>query len=744
MKKFLHILILLVLSLASTVKAQNLVRIYDAETLDPLPYAHVKLTSLGSNETLQTISDENGELEIPFSEEVKLELSYLGYQSFSKTFRPGRTSILYAFPLETQVDEVVVTGSPNEITTKESMYDIAVIPKEELEQRAAINLSDALINQLNIQISRDGVLGSQINLQGLGGSNVKIMIDGVPVIGRLDGNLDLSQINMNNIERIEVVEGPLSAIYGSNAIAGVINLISKQSQKNEVEGFVNGYYESIGTYNLDALVGFKKKRHLVQLSGGRYFFDGWNPTEFDRDMQWNPKEQYFGAVSYTYRTQKDWFHRVKGNYFQDKILNRYDPAGSIPIAFDDWYLTERIDGSYSIQGNFNEHLSFNSTNSFNHYNRIKNRYQKNLTSLESTLILDTENEDNQDTTRANQWMTRTYVSFDNPAKRVSVQAGVDINIENGKGGRFQAEDGSSALIADLAGFISTKIQFNEKISMQPALRYAYNSQFRVLPTPSLQFKYGINERLTFRFNYGMGFRAPSLKEMYLIFNDANHNIFGNKDLVPEQSQNLSTSLSYDSNKKLHKYQLNSKVFYNYKYNAIALTPNENNVFQYINVAEFTSLGAQLDGKYSYKNFTTNLGFSYTGISNNLITNQSGKAAFFFYPQLQSNLSYNFRKANFNISLFNKWNGSKKDFVLTGVDNEPQQVVIDAYNLMDFTVQKGFWENRIRINAGVKNLLNVSNINGASSTGGAHSGSNEGTQIAAGRTYFVGLKIGSKQ
>lgn len=743
MKKFLQISVSIFLGLTFNVQAQNYLQVFDANSLDALPFAHVKLTDVNSNQTINTISDDNGGIEIPFAGDTKIEWSYIGYESLSKIIKPNRTAILYAFALETKVEEVVITGSPKESTIQESMYDVDVIAKEELEQRAAVNLSDALMNQLNVQISRDGVLGSQINLQGLGGNNVKIMIDGVPIIGRLDGNLDLSQINMNNIERIEVVEGPLSAIYGSNAIAGVINLISKKSQQNNTEGFINTYYESIGTYNIDALAGFKKDNHFIQFSGGRYFFDGWNPTEYDRDMQWNPKEQYFGTINYVYRTEKDWFHRLKGNYFQDRILNRYDPAGSIPTAFDDWYFTQRIDGNYAINGSINENLSFNSTNAYNHYNRIKNRYQKDLTTLESTLILDTENEDNQDTTQANQWMTRTYLSWDNPAKRMSIQGGVDINIENGKGGRFQDEDGSAALIADVAGFISTKIQVNEKISIQPALRYAYNSQFSVLPTPSLQFKYGINEKLTFRFNYGMGFRAPSLKEMYLIFNDANHNIFGNKDLVPEQSQNLSSSISFDHKKELHKYQFAAKLFYNYKYNAIALTPNENNVFQYINIAEFTSLGAQMDGKYSFKNFTANLGFSYTGLSNNIFTNQSGENKFSFYPQIQTNLSYNFRKANLSLSLYNKWNGTRKDFILVGVDNTPEQVIIDAYDLMDFTVQKGFWKNRIRVSAGVKNLLNVSNINGTSSTG-AHSGGDNSTQIAAGRTYFVGLKIGSKQ
>lgn len=719
--------------------AQNYLKIYDAQTLEPLVFANVKLTEVNSHKVVQTISDEYGEIEIPFYEETVVEISYIGYEKLRRQIKPGRTGILYVFAIETEVKEVVITGNPKETSTKASMYEVNVIDKEEISKKAAVSLADVLMNELNIQISKDGVLGSQMSLQGLGGSNVKIMIDGVPVIGRLDGNLDLSQINMNNIERIEIVEGPLSAIYGSNAIAGVINLITKQSQKEKVEAYVNTLYESIGTYNIDALVGFKIKNHLIQLNGGRYFFDGWNPTSYDRDLQWNPKEQYFGGINYVYRSKNNWFYKVKGNYFQDKIENRYNPDGSLPEAFDDYYYTKRIDGSYSINGEINEHLSFNSNNAYNYYNRIKNKYRKDLSTLESTLVLDSDGEDNQDTTMANQWMTRTFISYENEDKIISFQTGIDFNVENGKGGRFKDEDGSAAVIADLAAFVSTKIKVNEKLDLQPALRYGYNSQFKTLPTPSFLLKYKANEKLTYRFNYGMGYRAPSLKEIYLVFNDANHNIFGNKDLVPEQSQNLSTSLNYENKKNFHKYIIEPKLFYNYKYNAIVLTPDDNNMYQYINIEKYTSLGAQFNFKYKWKNLSANYGFSYIGVSNNSYTANKELNKFFFYPQMQTNISYHFIKAKLNISLFNKWNGARQDYRLND-SNEAEQVKIQSYDLMDFTVQKSFWKERIKINAGIRNLLNVSNIN-SSSSGGAHS-SAESSQVASGRTYFIGLKIGT--
>jgi hypothetical protein len=83
MKFSLQLFQLIILGLTFSVEAQNNVRVYDAETLEPLPFAHVRLTEIRSDKTLQTIADERGSFEIPFQEETRIELSYVGYQKFS-------------------------------------------------------------------------------------------------------------------------------------------------------------------------------------------------------------------------------------------------------------------------------------------------------------------------------------------------------------------------------------------------------------------------------------------------------------------------------------------------------------------------------------------------------------------------------------------------------------------------------------------------------------------------------------
>ena len=128
--------------------------------------------------------------------------------------------------------EVVVTGQLKEITADKSVYDIKVVDKKKLNSGIYSNLGSLLDKTLNINLAQDNVLGSSISINGISGRNVKILVDDVPVIGRLAGNIDLSQLNLLNIERVEIVKGPMSTIYGSDALAGTINIVTKKEFSN--------------------------------------------------------------------------------------------------------------------------------------------------------------------------------------------------------------------------------------------------------------------------------------------------------------------------------------------------------------------------------------------------------------------------------------------------------------------------------------------------------------------------------
>ena len=162
---------------------------------------------------------------------------------------------------------MVVTGQYKPVSADKSIYNIKLIGKNRIESKAATNLSDILSDELGIRLSNDPSTGTSMSLQGITGENIKILIDGVPVIGRLEGNIDLSQLNLDNVSQIEMVEGPMSVIYGSNALGGVINIITENSSHSQYKTSINSYYESIGTYNFNFLTSIRREKNRLTARG---------------------------------------------------------------------------------------------------------------------------------------------------------------------------------------------------------------------------------------------------------------------------------------------------------------------------------------------------------------------------------------------------------------------------------------------------------------------------------------------
>src|SRR5690606_31303934 len=109
---------------------------------------------------------------------------------------------------------------------------------------------------------------------------IKILMDGVPIGGREGGNIDLSQFNVYNIERIEIIQGPMSIMYGSDALGGVINLISKNTKK-KIGLSGEAYYESVGKYNFNLTATKTFGKHSLSIGGGRNYFDGYGKLNAD-------------------------------------------------------------------------------------------------------------------------------------------------------------------------------------------------------------------------------------------------------------------------------------------------------------------------------------------------------------------------------------------------------------------------------------------------------------------------------
>jgi outer membrane receptor for ferrienterochelin and colicins len=237
------------------------------------PIAIAKVNAYCANKFTQFSSDSNGNVTVPMAfKNCMFSLEAAGYDT-KYNIEVGATKFI-TIVLErrnTQLQDIVVTGQAKHVLAEKSIYKINVINAATLRQQAANNLGDALATQNNFFKQNDNILGSSINMQGIGGQNIKILLNGVPMNGRENGNIDISQINVANVERIEIIKGPMSVLYGTDALGGVINIITKTNTDNKrLE--LQAYAESNNKINNNISFGMAKKRHSFSTNIARNFF----------------------------------------------------------------------------------------------------------------------------------------------------------------------------------------------------------------------------------------------------------------------------------------------------------------------------------------------------------------------------------------------------------------------------------------------------------------------------------------
>ncbi len=255
----------------------------------PVEYAYVTFRQMNGPVEDKQITDVKGEVFLKTSLPSIIEVSCVGYKDLSDTILTTEPQIISLSPDYYQLDQVVVTGQFRPQPVDKSIYKIRVIDSRQFQLKAASNIGDLLKNDLSFQYRSEGVMGDFIRIRGLSGEYVKILLDGMPITGRLGDQIDLGQLTLNNVDHIEVIEGPMSVIYGSSALAGAINIITSDNSGKKYQVQAGTYYETIGTYNANLSLSANKGNNSFSLNGGRNFFSGWGPVDTARFQIWKPK-----------------------------------------------------------------------------------------------------------------------------------------------------------------------------------------------------------------------------------------------------------------------------------------------------------------------------------------------------------------------------------------------------------------------------------------------------------------------
>lgn len=646
------------------------------------------------------------------------------------------------------LETVVVTGQYKPQSVKNSVYNVRVIGRERIEKQSATKLQDILATELNIRFAQDlATGGSNISMLGLSGQNVKILIDGMPMVGRqgTSNEININQIDVNTIERIEIVEGPMSVVYGADALAGVINIITKKAGKSAIGVTARIQEESIGKeYGIDQgihnqSVGLSSGIKNWSFSAGysHNYFGGWKGDTTGRELTWHKKVQHLGNGSIGWKNDRySVQYRIDG--LDEVITNpgnflQYQQATGDTLANDQEYITKRLMQQLQATMKANENLSFLLQGSFTNFSRQV--YSTTVSQKTGAVRLNTAPGAQSLDKFTGLTVRGTAVYRLN--KKVSFQPGIDINTETGEGERLKA--GKNA-IQDYAFFVSSEITAPAWLSIRPGLRFEYNSVYQAPPViPSLNVKLALPLDFELRLAYANGFRAPSLRELYFNFFDANHQIIGNPDLKAETSNSFTGSLIWKkklSNENIFSASLNG--FYNNVSNLIdyGASPADPNVFMYINVHKYKSKGGTLNLKFQDRHWDISLGGGYTGRYNEMIETNKDLPEFQWSPEVNSTIGYSFPKAGVGINFYYKFTGALPFYQYDTNGQDIRLAQTDGYNWADLTVNKKLF-GILQVNAGIRNLFDVKMVNNTAVANGAHS-TTGARPIGYGRSYFAGI------
>lgn len=599
------------------------------------------------------------------------------------------------------LNTVVVTGTRTQRTLKDTPVLTKVISSADIKDIGAVTVFDALESLVpSIHFNPDAH-GDNIQIQGLDNKYILILIDGERVVPERAENVNFSRLNVADIERIEILNGASSVLYGSNAIGAVINIITKRTNK-PFEGFVQGRHKKYKTYNADAGISFNVKG-LSSKTGFNYkTTDGYDlspdsPTIYTV----NPNDDYSFTQTFGYKFNDKIDAEVTGRYYEHETNNP-------PLSAN---TTHNLEKNYTVTGKLNYKTSDKNILTFSGHSDIFKQhvvYEKrnDSTGLKSDYYYTTFR------------LTDTWT----PSKKFQIIGGYEYNRENSFSTTLYGVEPGENSSHNNNLFSQANFRILDNLESVAGLRLTDHSGFGSHLSPSVSLMYKIKD---FRFRGGAnnGFKAPSLKEMYYNFDMGGMGMFdlvGNPDLKTETSWYEFVSGEYinsDFNMSVTLFhnRISDKISYKYYTITDENTGADKRIAQYENLEDVRILGIDASIQWNFLNYFNVKGaYTYSDAKDLATNTQIGGNS---KHNITSILSFKYSKlkigANnypFTLSLSGRYNSPRiQENVTTNPDGS---VTTSSNNSKAFSIWRFVYTQKIpvieRISAevqvGVDNLF----------------------------------------
>lgn len=735
-------------------------------------YAEYVTIYISNNSSLGASTDSLGFFEIkniPFGT-YEVFASYIGYQNqYKKVVLNKKNQVLdldfNLIQISNSLNEIVITGTKTFKNQNDSPIMVNVLNSKTLNNVQACNLSEGLIFQagLRIETNCQTCNYTQLRMNGLAGGYSQILINGRPIFSPLTGLYGLEQLPTNMIEKIEVIRGGGSSLYGSSAIGGTVNVITKVPKKNSYE--INSYIQNINKEINDIVISAnislvsKNKNSGVSLfynHRNRGLYDH-NNDNFSELPKLNNNSVGINLFILPKKNQKLEINLSK--------INEYRYGGE--MVNKQVHLTsqseERIHNIW--MGSFDYQIYINKNLSFITYLAYQNTNRDHYTGIFPDDSLEIQK----------YILNPPYGS----SKTKTIQGGIQINhsINNFLLGINNLTFGSEYVFDDvideidsykykinqstknLGLFLQSDWELSSSFTLLSGIRFDYHNLVdNIIYSPRTTLLYKHNKNTQFRVNYGTGFRAPQAfdTDLHIAFAAGGiSRVVLSSDLIAEKSKSFSASVNYD--KPLDKYIAGFTLegFYTKLNNSFILNPIGNDEFGQLfekkngKGANVEGLTLELRGNYNQK-IQIETGFtkqsSYFNEKVEYINGLDGLKEFIRTPK-----SYGYStisilpNGKFNANLNYVYTGKMK---IPHFSGSPNQLIDEIVTSKPFSVVNlkigyqlnlNFIKSKVEVYSGIKNILNSYQNN-------FDIGKNRDSNFVFGpslpRTLYFGIKIQS--
>jgi outer membrane receptor for ferrienterochelin and colicins len=519
-----------------------------------------------------------------------------------------------------KLKEVVVTATRTAKSLMQLPMPVSTINSKEIKNRGLVRLNEILAEQTGLSVLPDAH-GQGIQIQGFSPDYTMIMLDGLPLIGRTTGILDLSRITTNNIDKIEIVKGPVSSLYGSEAMAGVINIISATPPLGG-SGSISARYGTNKNTDISLNGGYATQR--LSLSGfvNRYSSGGYTLVPQSGSPTVSP------FIGYTLNGRLGYkFSDATNIKFQ--VRNYTNTADNNFLVDDDRITGDGTEKDLNISGG----LTHKFTEKFTGDVRLYHAGYSTKSLLRNTAD--------------NSIYDETF--FDQNFNRAELQGDYKIltslRFTGGVGGQTESVVATryNEKKTFQSGYAYGQVDWTpfKRLNIIGGGRFDTHSVYRSQFSPKLAASYQLSDKFVILASTGKGYKAPDFRQLYLNFTNAvvGYSVFGTEEAAFElqklQDQGQIASILIDP-ASLRTLNAESSTAYNFGYRyrpftslmwtvnvfrnnicdlidsePIAIKTNGQSVFSYLNLQNVYTQGAETDVTYSFlKHWTVAGGMQY--------------------------------------------------------------------------------------------------------------------------------------